>query len=147
MNKTQKSEDQSKIQENLDKDEDSPIFFINVFLNLLITVALAISIYLLISNLVLVVYNIRQTYAANISTSNEDYSNQFNKKQLVDILETQRAFYDCSETILNSEDKLYCNKFNSYYIEYINSKSSSSSNIKANKQISFLKLDTKYYVQ
>jgi hypothetical protein len=154
------------IKKSMNQDQEPP-FLLNIFINLLITFALSLSIYLLITNIFLTVYKINIQTSGQLfgaGGSGEVLFNNYNFKNLnkqlrehdeeMSVEIVQEKYYDCSSrNILNSEE---CDLINSYHRDYLNTMNQlrnsleSSSNpvdISLAPKQSQLKINTTIYVQ
>ena len=138
------------------KKEPSLFFLMNIFINLLVTFALSLSIYLLIANVFLTVYKLNTITSPTSmydTATNLNYHLDLNNKnnqgqQSIEII--QNKYYDCSKNLLTLEE---CDLLNTYHSEYLNSlrsylidKGNDNFNARIN-QMSNLKVNTTYYIQ
>lgn len=119
-------EDEDELDES---EEDKSPFLLNIFINIIITFALSLSIYLLIANIFLTVHksslalsgfgntfmiNSGKSSPINLHSQSPDYEYNGYSSQT----NTGGEYYDCSKNILSNEE---CNLLNSYHSEYLNS--------------------------
>lgn len=136
--------DDNEENDPMERETEKVPILINLSINLIITFALSLSIYLLMANIFLTINKITMhtssmTKGAN-SFSKTSISNNENDK-------TSYQFYDCSKSILSIEE---CQSLNSYHDEYLNSLRSyltrQSNGNGPLKQPNSLKVNTSFFV-
>ncbi|CAF0714677.1 unnamed protein product [Brachionus calyciflorus] len=103
-----------KLSDNNNSRDQVP-FLVNLFVNIIITFSLSLSIYLLIGN----VYLTLQKSSTNLNSFQNNFA--FPKAKIFDNSFNElknEIFYDCSKKILTNEE---CDQLNSYHNKYLNS--------------------------
>ncbi len=120
--------------------ESKPPLYLHFLINLLLTFALSLSLYILITNLLLLVHNISiQSLLETLKPIHDDARFINNLK-----IYNDKKFYDCKSNILSLEE---CDFINNYHMEYINIVKMSHSNKKNYfSQFNSLKVNTSFYI-
>jgi len=133
---------------NIEENDKPPPLIINIMINLFVTFALTLSIYLLIANVFLTVHKINmQTSFSPIRFPTE--SNTFtlmNGNGRKD--DSDQKYYDCSKSVLSAEECDLINNYHSDYMESINKLlSSSSKSNKIKSSSNSLKVNTSFFIR
>lgn len=134
----------------IDSNEKPPPLIVTLIINIFITFALSLSIYLLIGNIFLIINKISiespfsdLRYASSGLSGDESHSEHFQAVLPI--------YYDCSKSVLSMEE---CDLINRYHHDHSTSVSkflsSASSNINMLNQLeqkSSLKVNTSFYIR
>jgi len=137
----------------IDENEKPAPLIVNLIINVFITFALSLSIYLLIGNIFLIISKISidtpfsdLRYASSGLSGDESHNGQSESYQAV-----LPIYYDCSKSVLSMEE---CDLINRYHHDHSKSVnkllSSSSSSINMLNQLeqkSSLKVNTSFYIR
>ena len=139
----------------IDESEKTAPIFVNLIINVFITFALSLSIYLLIANIFLVINKISvDSPFADLRYASGFLSDDLNQQQNTqhnDHLQQAALplYYDCSNSVLSSEECDIINRYHSDHLNSINKLLSSSSNSKSLNQLQHsdsLRVNTSFYI-
>jgi hypothetical protein len=122
-------------------NETKPPFLIHILVNLVLTFALSLSMYLLLSNILLTIHKISiQTLFDTTYKPMDDEARFLNLKNQY---QNDRKYYDCADSVLTLEE---CELLNNYHNEYMRMVKSNQNDYHSYKQISSLKVNTSLYI-
>jgi hypothetical protein len=141
-------EEEIKVNSKSIEDDCNNIpLIIKIILNLFITFALSLSIYLLLANVILTVHKM-SLHSNMLRSSHHDEFSSF-EQQRPELFQSNKDYYDCSQGILSMEECDLINRYHSDYLHSVRSALMSKSKFKnyVTVNTNSLKVNTSFFIR